>query len=122
MKKLLLPFCLAILAAAYLIQYLQLQQLRSQLAQQQLEIKTQRMMVVDKDTNPRIVLDAEGEEVTLTMLDQAGTPRLQAVMDVNDSGNLFLFDIEGNPRVGFFNEQSGEVLQYLDNVEPFVPQ
>ena len=56
------------------------------------ELISQRLIIVDNDTSPRIVMDTDNNEVTFTMLDKHQVPRFQAVMDNQQNMNLFLFD------------------------------
>ncbi|GLP96069.1 hypothetical protein [Paraferrimonas sedimenticola] len=85
------------------------------------EITTGRLIVTDEANQMRIVLNALDGETTLTMLDGNGVPRRQVAIDGSDNLNDFIFDIEGSPRVGYFSQQTGEFLNYQDQVEAYKP-
>ena len=85
------------------------------------ELISQRLIIVDNDTSPRIVMDTDNNEVTFTMLDKHQVPRFQAVMDNQQNMNLFLFDVNGDPRQGYFSQHNGQFVEFEDKVEVFHP-
>ncbi|WP_334030212.1 hypothetical protein [Alteromonas sp. P256] len=118
-KITLLAFFLLTFVTAHL--FFEVKRLTLSLDAFQDEIVTSRLIVVDKANNPKAVVDAEDSETTLTILDSTNVPRFQIALDSADNMNVFMFDGEGKPRVGYFSQTDNTFLQYKNKVENFKP-
>ncbi|MEO2279559.1 hypothetical protein [Pseudoalteromonas pernae] len=116
------PFLLSAILTAFIYACYHIHQLNEQLIAMSSELKTQTLMVVNKQQQVRFVIDASDTTLTATALGADATPRFQLAMDEQENMNVFLFDIKGEPRSGYFSQQNGEFLKYEDNVAAFQPE